>query len=215
MTTPGRIGNNYQTTVNMLRLIDKRLISSNIEIYFEFDLNDEYDNEAQAAAVMRMKKWMETVVDGCLAFNTSSSVPLATMEKIDNHMMFCPEEPYDYILTMLMHSKLDAIGKGVASVTRFSMVSDMGNGFGNWSEGDVSQLLPSLSEWVGERSYYSQPWWSRPDGSMIDMWAGPDDDVTIKPNILIDLDAGDEQHISTEPAEIIKPNFTPTIISDD
>ena len=211
----GKIGNNYQAEINILRLMEKRLISSNVEVYFEFDLDDSHDNDSQAAAIMRMKRWIETVVDGCMAFNTSSSIPLTTMEKIDNHMMFCPEEPYDYILTMLMHSKLNAIGRGVATVTRFSMLSDMGDGFGNWSEGDVSHLLPSLEEWVGEKSYYNQPWWSRSDGSMIDMWAGPDDDLTIKPDILIDLDPGVKQNENAEPAEIIKPNFTPTIISDD
>jgi hypothetical protein len=54
---------------------------------------------------------------------------------------------------------------------------------------------------------------------MIDMWAGPDDDISKKPDILIDLSAGpsivSELELESEPAEIIKPNFKPTIIGDD
>lgn len=208
-----RIGNSYQGTVKIMRLIDKRLVSSNMEVLFEFELSDEHDKKEQANTVFRLKKWLETVVDGCLAFNTSAAVPLTTIEKIDNHIMFCPEEPYDYLISLLMHAKLNAIGGDVVEITRLQVLSDMGDGFGNWIEGDSSEMLPTLVEWLGDRHYYDKPWWDRSDGGMMDMWAGPDDDITIKPDILINL--GSDSDDDAEPAEIIKPNFNLTVIKDD
>lgn len=208
-----RIGNSYQGTVKIMRLIDKRLVSSNMEVFFEFELSDEHDKKEQANTVFRLKKWLETVVDGCLAFNTSAAVPLTTIEKIDNHIMFCPEEPYDYLISLLMHAKLNAIGGDVVEITRLQVLSDMGDGFGNWIEGDSSEMLPTLVEWLGDRHYYDKPWWDRSDGGMMDMWAGPDDDITIKPDILINL--GSDSDDDAEPAEIIKPNFNLTVIKDD
>ena len=208
-----KIGNSYQGTIKIMRLIERRLISSNMDVFFEFEFNEDHDKQVQALTIFKMKKWIETIVDGSLAFNTSSSVPTATIEKIDNHMMFCPEEPYDFLVSLLMHSKLNAIGGDVVDVIRLQVLSDMGDGFGNWVEGDSSGMLPTITEWVGERFYYDKPWWDRSDGGMMDMWPGSDDDVTIKPDILIDLSSDTDD--DAEPAEIIKPNFNPTVIKDD
>lgn len=210
-----KIGNNYQNKINIIRLIENRLISSKLNVYFEFEFNDDYDGELQTSTIIKMKKWIELIVDGCLAFNTSSTISMSTIEKIQNHIMFCPDDPYDFMLSLLIYSKLNSIGSNIVDVTKLQISSDLGESFGNWIEGDITGVLPSLEEWVGERSYYDKPWWQRSDGGMIDMWAGPDDDISIKPDILIDLDSDLGYDIDNEPAEIIKPNFKPTIIKND
>jgi hypothetical protein len=132
--------------------------------------------------------------------------------------MFCHDDPYDFNLLLLIHSKLTAIGAGKVWVKRIHLSSDMGDGFGNWFEGDSSSALPSAADWFGEKTFFDKPWWQRPDGGMIDMWAGPDDDISKKPDILIDLadnvasDSEDSIISSTKPADIIKPNFKPIVI---
>lgn len=211
------IGNTFKGAFNIIRMLNGRLVSSTIELSLELDFDDDASKADQISALERMKRWMDTILNGSVAFNTKGNIPTGTIEVLENNLMFCPDEPYDFLLMLLIYSKLNAIGQGSVSVVHCELASDMGDGFGNWFEGNAAELLPSLSEWAGERTYFDKPWWIRSDGSMIDMWAGPDDDITKKPDILIDL--GIEPSIldvmDLEPAEIIKPNFKPTIISDD
>lgn len=211
------IGNTFKGAFNVIRVLNKRLVSSTIELSLELDFDDDASKADQISALERMKRWMDTILNGSVAFNTKGDISTGTIEVLENNLMFCPEEPYDFLLMMLIYSKLNAIGQGAVSVVHCELSSDMGDGFGNWFEGNAAELLPSLTEWAGERTYFDKPWWTRSDGSMIDMWAGPDDDITKKPDILIDL--GIEPSIldvmDLEPAEIIKPNFKPTIITDD
>lgn len=211
------IGNTFKGAFNVIRMINKRLVSSTIDLSLELDFDDDATKAAQISALERMKRWMDTILDGSVAFNTKGDVPTGTIEILENNLMFCPEEPYDFLLMMLIYSKLNAIGQGAVSVVHCELCSDMGDGFGNWFEGNAAELLPTLAEWAGEHTYFDKPWWSRSDGSMIDMWAGPDDDLTKKPDILIDLNTESSilEVMDLEPAEIIKPNFKPTIITDD
>ena len=63
-----------------------------------------------------------------------------------------------------------------------------------------------------------RPWWHRGDASMIDVICGADDDVTAKPNVIVDwytLTKTDTVQDHSKSAEIIRPNFRPRIISDD
>lgn len=211
------IGNTFKGSFNVVRVLNKRLVSSIIELALELDFDDEASKADQVSALEKMKRWMDTVLDGAVAFNTKGDIPTGTIEVLENNLMFCPDEPYDFLLMLLIYSKLNAIGQGVISVVHCEVASDMGDGFGNWFEGNAEDLLPTLTEWVGDRAYFDKPWWSRPDGSMIDMWAGPDDDIAKKPDILIDLspDSSILAAMDIEPAEIIKPNFKPTIIGND
>lgn len=213
------IGNTFKGTFNVIRVLNKKLVSSHIDIQLELDFDDQANKLDQISALERMKRWLDEILNGCLAFNTKGELPTGTIEVLDNNLMFCPDEPYDFLLLVLIYSKLNAIGQGAVSVVHCELTSDMGDGFGNWFEGNAAEVLPTLSEWAGERTYFDKPWWDRPDGSMIDMWAGPDDDISKKPDILIDLSAGpsivSDLELESEPAEIIKPNFKPTIIGDD
>lgn len=213
------IGNTFQGTYDIIRLINKRLVISAIDIKLELDFNDDSDKMDQVTALERMKRWLDGVLDGSVAFNTKSTLSISTFADMANNLIFCPDDPYDFLLLVLIYSKLNAIGQGHVSVVHCELMSSMGDGFGNWFEGDTSEVLPTLQEWAGDNTFFDKPWWHRSDGSTIDMWAGPDDDVTVKPDILIDLsadlDAIIEQEQLGEAAEIIKPNFKPTIITND
>ena len=213
------IGNTFKGNYEVIRLINKRLVASMIELRLELDFNDDSDKLEQVSALERMKRWMDDILNGSVIFNTKSQLSIATFEGMDNNLMFCPDDPYDFLLLVLIYSKLNAIGQGHVSVVHCELMSSMGDGFGNWFEGNTDEVLPTLQEWAGNNTYFDKPWWARSDGSTIDMWAGPEDDITKKPDILIDLsvdlDAMIEQDGTVEAAEIIKPNFKPTIVTND
>lgn len=213
------IGNTFRGTYTINRLLGKRLVSSDIELHLELDFDENASKIDQVAALERMKRWMDTILDECLAFNTRGDMPTGTIEALENHLMFCPDEPYDFLLMLLITSKLNSIGQGIVSVVHCQLSSDIGDGFGNWFEGDATEFLPTKQEWFGEKCYFDLPWWKRHDGSMIDMWADQNSDLSKQPDILIDLNsdvtalAG--MDLGFESAEIIKPNFKPTIVDND
>lgn len=211
------IGNTFRGEYNILRLLNQKLVSSFIEITLDLEFDDDAHKTEQVTALTRMKRWLDDILDESLAFSTKSDIPTATLEWLENNLMFCPDEPHDFMLMLLINAKLNAIGQGFVSITNIHITSNLGEGFGNWFQGNPDDVLPNLEEWVGDKAYYDKQWWNRPDGSMIDMWVGPDDDAENKPDILIDLDADVLHSISdnSEAAEIIKPNFTPTIIRNE
>lgn len=218
-TTVGQMGNTFRTEFKIIRLLDNRLVSSIVEFNAELDFDEDAGSKEHLAAVVSLKRWFDLVVNDCFVFCPKNEIPTATIEELDNNIMFCPDEPHDHILLLVLAAKVNAIGNGVMEALHCHLTSDMGDGFGNWFEGDPDTILPTLTEWVGEHAYFDKPWWHRSDGSMIDVWAGPEDDLSQKPDILMDLLEGITETSAipenAEPAEIIKPNFKPTIIRND
>jgi hypothetical protein len=213
------IGNTYSTEFRLIRLIGKQLVSGLVSIRAELFFNQESTKAQQALALKSIKKWILDILDGAVAFNAKNDFPTDTFEFLDNHMMFCPDEPYDFIVMTLLHSKLNAIGDGHVAIESLEINSDLGDGFGNWIEGDASDFLPSVEEWLGEHRFVDVQWWNRADGGMVEMWAQSAEELTTMPDIFIPLDDVDISNIVGDldewSAEIIKPNFKPTILRND
>ncbi len=213
------IGNTYNGEFKLIRLLGKQLVSGDVQVRLELDFNAESTRAQQALSLKSIKKWLFEVLNESIAFNAKQDFSTETFEALDNHMMFCPDEPYDFILMSLIYAKLNAIGNGHIIINSMELSSDLGDGFSNWIEGDVDTFLPSVEEWLGEHRYFDQPWWHRADGGMVELWATAEDDITIKPNISISLDDVDISNMVDDleewSAEIIKPNFGPTAIKTD
>ena len=208
----GRFGNTFRTDFNIIRLLENRLVASNFEFSADIDLDGSADPSEQYKALESMRRWVIDIVDKSIVFCPSSDISPVLLQSLQNNIMITPDDPYDQLLLVLMCSKLNAIGAKVAHITKCQLISDLGDGFGNWFEGDTSDTLPTISEWLGDRTFFDKPWWNRSDGSAIDIWAGPDDDISIKPDILINLwpdEVDNDDPIEDEPAKIIKHNFKP------
>jgi len=215
-----QMGNTFRADFKVVRLLADRLVGSDIEFSAELDISDDAEPQEQLKALAGIKRWFTMVLDGCVAFCPGTEVPAATFEALANNFMLTPDDPYDHLLLMLLAAKINAIGGDTLSVAHCHITSDQSDGFGNWFEGDPDDVLPSHEQWVGKHAYYDKPWWHRSDGSMIDVWAGPDDDLSQKPDILLDIwedmfQTTAEVDENAEPAEIIRPNFKPTIVRDD
>ena len=213
------IGNTYNSEFKLNRVIGKQLISGYVTIRMGLEFNPESTRAQQALALKSMKKWLTDVLENAVAFNAKSDFPTETLEFLDNHMMFCPDEPYDFMLMVLIYSKVNAICDGHITVENLEISSDISDGFSNWVEGNVSEFLPTADEWLGEYRYLDTAWWDRSDGAMVELWAEPGDDITTTPDIFIPLDNVDISSIVSNieewSAEIIKPNFKPTILRND
>lgn len=211
-----------RTGFRIIRLIEDRLVSSDCMLELEIDIPPTSDPGAAKDRLKAMRIWMERFLDGCVAFGTGTEIDTSLFERISNHVMMCPDEPHDYLLLVLIHSKLMAICGNEVIITATSMDTDTGEGFSNTVEGTAEDWLPTMEEWIGPRHFHELPWWNRPDSSMMDLRPEDDDDLSNKPELGMDLISmvsadgsepmqQDRQYV----AEIIKPSFKPRIITAD
>ena len=210
------------TTLNsnhrIMRMMSNSLVIT--DCYFEFNLDvlPGVDKSKQAELITRMKLWLDSIFENCVAMPMNTIADIDWLANLENSIMFAPDKPNDFLIQVLVHAKLHAIGAGLVGIASSHLVTDQSNGFGIWFDGNPDELLPAQKDWMGERCYYALPWWHRGDAGMMDVIAEPEDDITEKPDIIVDwyaiMEAKDGDN-EPKRAEIIRPNFRPRIVTDD
>lgn len=216
------LSTNYTTSIKLVRIIEKKLQAVNLDITLDLELDPTVDSEVQVTKLNLMKKWMDNVLTGCIAFNVHNPINTDFMGQLDNNIMFCPDEPNDYLLLLLIVAKLNAIGGDVIAVRTAGVNGDESQGFGYSLIGDPLEILITATDWMGEKRFFEEAWWNRPDGGMMDLPMDEGDDPDKKPDILIDLEPKAVQVITDKVetdddtgAEIIRLNFKPTVTPND
>ena len=205
-------------THSVIRLLKKNLIITECELDFVLLVEGSRDKRKQADAIERMRFWLDNVFEGCIVLPVTEGFDIEWLSGIENPVMFAPGDPNDFTMQALLHAKLTAIGDGDVSVASSHMRTNHSRGFGIAFDGDPDDLLPSQRDWMGERTYFEKPWWHRSDASMMDVMAGPEDDILQRPDIIIDwLELMNQEHAidETKSAEIIRPSFRPRLVTDD
>ena len=211
--------NNLSVSFRINRLIDDRLYASSCDISMDLDFEEGVAATEHKDRLTIMRRWISEILDNSIAFNIQNSVNTDLFGQVANHLMFCPDEPHDHILLLLIIAKLNAIGQGSVVISSGSINSDTNLGFGNSLLGDPLDMLPSATDWMGEIRYWPQPWWNRPDGGMMDIPVAKDEDPNIKPDLLIDMrstgvklysKSNDDTVVQADDdGKIIRPNFKP------
>jgi hypothetical protein len=219
---PRRVDSNVGTTLGsnhrFLRLTNDQLVIT--ECFFDFNLEvipGALKNK-QVELISRMKFWLDNCLENCIVMAMDKAVNPGFLEGINNTIMFAPTDPNDFLIQVMVHTKLQAIGAGLVNIDSSHMTSDISNGFGTWFQGDPDELLPKQRDWMGERAYFELPWWHRGDAGMIDIPCAPEDDVKVKPDIIVDwyrLMQSSDSDQEAHSAEIIRPQFKPRIVSSD
>lgn len=210
----------------IIRLIENRLIASDCLLETTIDVRPRKQGSRAKERIKAMRLWIDEFVDGSVAISVGQGIDTSTIEQVSNNVLMCPDDPHDYLLLLLLHSKLSAIGEDEVIVGSTKLVSDQGEGFTNHVEGTVEDWLPSMAEWIGPRHFHDHPWWARPDSSTMDLKPEDGDDLSDLPELGYDLLAMVSVAQKTEAvapelqertAEIIKPVFKPRVIpgSDD
>ena len=211
-----RIETKLDMGFRIMRLMDNHLIASNCNFTVNLDIIGDPSTTRAKDRISAMKLWVQSFVDGCLAYDVHTEFDTSLLEDIGNHIMMCPGDPHDYLLLTMMHAKMRAIAGADVVVNSSALIADTGEGFSNVVHGESNDVLPKMEEWVGPRSFWDTPWWNRADSSMLDIPAEPDEDLNNKPDIgcdlleLLSIDLPDD--IEKPSAEIIKPQFKPRVI---
>lgn len=224
------ISTNLTVDFKIHRLIEKKLICSHYDLALELEIDPDYTATEQTTRLSNIKYWIESILNNSVAFSVYTKLHTEILGQLDNYVMFCPDDPNDYLILLLVTSKLNAIGSGVVTITHASISSDTSQGFGNSLIGDPLTMLPTPDDWMGKIRYFDQAWWNRSDGGMMDMAIEEGADPNIKPDILVDLnpstvsieieeDKNNFESHTREPAdsgaEIIKLNFKPRLVDNN
>lgn len=220
------ISTGLTTDFKINRLVEKKLICSHYDLMLELEIDSDYTTNEQTTRISNIKYWIDNILNNCIAFDVHTTLNTELLGQLDNFIMFCPDDPNDYLILLLVVAKVNAIGSNVVTITHASISSDTNQGFGNSLIGNPLDMLPSAEDWMGKVRYFDQAWWNRSDGGMMDVAVEEGLDPEIKPDILIDLNPssvkieinsynGDEPQDPSLGAEIIKLNFKPRIVVDN
>lgn len=204
----------YSCSVCMTRFIDDIFVPSRFRIKAEMTFNEEAEDEAIHENLERLDYWVDGVLNGCIAMSLANDSAATLFFKKDspfvsNPLMFAPGEPTDDLITMLLESKMSAIGNGVFTVQSVSLASEEVGGLSFTWEGSAAAELPDMSEWVGTHNWFKQPWWARNDLSMTDQPVAPDQPITDMPEWCMTFEELKNAHRPSRPNT--KTGFKPRI----
>lgn len=197
--------------IRIIRLLDGELLGSDIDLHVNLEFDGSDKKPMIKSKLKAMMIWINEYLNGSIFYSVQTEHDTALFEEVKNHVVMCPDEPHDYLIAMLVHSKLQAFGGNVVSIKSTAVQSDSSDGFCQKVTGDVSVLLPDMKIWIGQRHFHAAPWWRRHDSSTVDMKPDENDDLKNIPEL------GDQllDCIESNNAEIIKPTFKPRIITNE
>lgn len=215
---------NFTHTFKIIRVIANRLIPTTLKlktevIYDELDLDEEYLVECQIA-LQKIRYWFDNCVANSVVFSRDNDWALQAFlneegkVSVQNRLVVLPDEPTDAELAEIFQSKMNALGGGNMEFGFVELTSDDANGLSFMFTGDGAFNLPDMEEWIGERTFFSKPWWNRDDASTLDVIPDEDEDLNKPPEWAYSLDfIGDPlRKKPSGSARIIRPEFRPQVI---
>lgn len=217
----GEIIVRYSQEIKSLRVLENTLSPCHwklkAEIIHEPDV--EPDEVEIKIALMKIRYFFEEIVaNGVIWCNSNEWAAAAFLDEngkptIGNLPIITPYEPTDDHMAIIFQSKMNAFAAPGMSFNFVELIP-VDNDISFLFVGDAEDALPTIEEWVGERSYFDKPWWARDDASTIDVIPNEDADLEEKPGFAVSLDFIGE-HLRPKEitnAKIIKPEFNPKII---
>lgn len=205
----------FSNSFKGIRIIEDALYATEWHLKADIFPDETTDNHKFNLGLTKIKFWFEQLVEDSIVFSGLNQWAIDSfVGKSANIPIVCPGEPTDDILTLLLQSKMNALADNAFTVGYVDLKSDSNNGLSFIYIGDTPPNLPSMSEWIGERSYFDQPWWARDDASTLDVVPDEDGDLDEIPEFAFKLDFLEEAipEMPAQPAKIIRPTFTPKVI---
>lgn len=201
-----------------IRILENSLLSSVSSVKAEIISSDDATDIDIKTVLDKIHFWFDSIVGQSVMFERDNEFAINLMftelgiARTDNIPMVLPAIPSDDVLARILHAKMNALGNGKVMFGMLEINSD--NDFTITFTGFGEDELPDMETWIGERSYYDQPWWSRNDGSTLDIIPEDDADLSTPPNIGVDLSFIDSRYKPQEEVAIIlRPRFSPEVIS--
>lgn len=203
------------------RVVDTRFSPTNIK--FKLDLSPKEDDSEEYAVQVEMcltkfEHFVKNVLEGSLLIGSDNEWALESfmcgeVPHTTNPIVLFPEMPTDAVLCELLIRKFNAITNNLLTVHSFEIESSDGRGMGFTFVGAFpGEDFPGMNDWVGERTYFSKPWWDRDDASTLDVIPEEDADLNSPPKWAYDLGFIKPMHNVYSEHNVVRREFRPTII---
>jgi hypothetical protein len=204
-----------------VRIIDNIITAHVNKLKTEVMVKEDCSEQELSIALEKIHFWFDNIVSTSLIFCRDNEFALDMMfdengkQRTGNFPMVLADDPTDDHLAMVFQSKLNALGDGSLMFSMIEMSSDNRENLTCAFVGHGEMCLPTMEEWVGDRSFHNVPWWARNDGSTLDIIPGPNADLTNPPSFGYDLGFIEKQFLKeqSDAAIIIRPEFKPRVIS--
>lgn len=211
----------FNTQVKFVRLIENTVIPSRLAIKADVLPHESATEQDLQSVMLKVKFWLDNIVSKAIAFSHDNSAAIemfiddAGKNRTSNIIMITPGEPSDEVFAALFQSKLTALANGAIEIGLVEVKSDNPMGLAFTFVGEGTNVLPTMKEWIGERSYFEHPWWMRNDASTLDLIPAPDADLTVAPPWAFSLDTlmQGQPQVRTESGIVVRPSFNPTVIN--
>lgn len=214
---------NFTFEVSLIRVIANYLVASEFSISSSVERVEGTTDADFDYALTKWRYWFENAVNKCVAFDTNNDNALSILldedsaKRVGNVLMLTPDDPSDEVLGALFQSKMNALGGGKVICVAMEIQSSNMQGLSFTLVGDHAPYLPATTEaWLGGPSFYTTPWWTRDDGSCIDVLVTEDVDTSVRPPWAPSLDFLDRTRTQRDRTPVALPgrqSFSPTIIS--
>jgi hypothetical protein len=205
----------FSTTFRGLRVFDRFIQATEWKLRAEVFVESGVDALEVNAVFTKLNYFFEEIVNDSLVYAAANRWAAKSLRKSANNTILTPGEPTENQLAPLLQAKMNAIGGDAVSFGVVELDSDTAMGLSFVFLGEAGPHLPDMAQWMGDTPYFSPlPWWYRNDGSTMDAppkkgW--PADAVPDYVHDLTFLD-DDYQPQPGEPAQVIRPEFKPTVI---
>lgn len=211
----------FEYDVKLIRLINNTFVSSTLMIRAELiPLVEKPNHDEFDISLSKCKFWLDTVFSKSIAMFRGNEVGIKMLfdengtNKCSNYVMLTPFEPTDDHIACLLQSKLSALAGNEFTFGSIRIKSDSASGLIFRFVGDSDDFLPDMKEWIGERTYFDEPWWNRDDISTLDVIPSEDADLSVKPSWASNLDFLTNVMRGDKPSSdvVVRPDFKPRII---
>ncbi|RZK33399.1 MAG: hypothetical protein EOO61_15375 [Hymenobacter sp.] len=207
----------YSTTVSFVRMLHGQLKPTTITITADVSADTDFTDTEINNIFHKINFFLENIFSNSIVFshtNTSARELFLTESGLavtNNSIMITPNEPTDEVMSVVLKAKLNALGEEALSFDTLNVESNEGFGLNFTFVGDQEKVLPDLEEWMGDHYYYTEAWWNRNDGSMLDIVQLPDEDISVPPvwEVTLTIQAEEVEDIEQKSKSKINVLFNP------
>lgn len=206
----------FNTEAKIVRVLDNTIYPSRLSIRAEIDPHEDATEQVLAQVMGKIRFWFDSLVAKSIAFAFDNETALTMFidgegrNRTGNLIMITPGDPTDEVLAAVFQAKMTALANGMVEFGLVEVKSDNVVGLSFTFVGEGANVLPNMRDWIGERTYFSKPWWCRNDASTLDVIPPPEADLSQPPPWAFSLDPPDGAR--PESGIVVRPTFTPTVI---
>ena len=207
------------------RVIGQRLSPTKIKLKVDIstldDDTEEYSSKMEVA-LAKIEFWVRKIADKCVIIDADNEWAMAAFmadnqPHTDNNVLLAPEDATDALLCEILFCKFKALAQGAFEFHAIEIESSDARGMSFLFVGPEPGIdFPSDADWLGERNYFSRPWWHRDDASSIDISPNEEDNLETPPRWAYSLSFIADQISSggnSVPSNVVvRAEFRPKII---